>query len=298
MKRQGLWVDAFTERRYGGNPCLVIFDGGDVPVEERIAFTRETGLTECAFLVPSDKADFGARYYMPTGEIPLAGHPTIATVAALLAAGVIDAPTRFSLEVGAGVMEIEVEARGDRAPLIVMTQPKPVFGRTYDPAAIATLYGLSASDVVGVPQTVSTGSPFCIMRLGARAALEAAKLDADALAALKAAEDADFMEPFLCIAEGATDEGDTYARLPLPPPFPSDDPFTGSATACMAAYLFAAGAIGRRFVAEQGHIVGRPGAAQVELIGPPEDIEAVKIGGSGVVVMSCEIPFGAGATPV
>ena len=37
-----------------------------------------------------------------------------------------------------------------------------------------------------------------------------AKLDAVALATLKQAEDADFMEPFLCVTEGFDDEGDTY----------------------------------------------------------------------------------------
>lgn len=88
----------------------MVFDADHVPVEDRIAFTRETGLVECAFLVASDKADFGARYYMPTGEIPLAGHPTVATVTALTEDGRVDLSSgaaRFTLEVGAGVMAIE-----------------------------------------------------------------------------------------------------------------------------------------------------------------------------------------------
>lgn len=281
------WVDAFTETRFGGNPCSVVFDADDVSVEDRIAYTRETGLVECAFLVSSDKADFGARYYMPTGEIPLAGHPTVATVTALIDAGLIAAPADFTLEVGAGVMRIEVAARDGRPPLVTMTQLKPVFGREYDPAAIAALYGLGAEDVVGPPRTVSTGSPFCVTRLASMSAIRRARLDADALAGFKEATDADFMEPFLCVAEGI-DTGDSFARLLLPPPFPPEDPFTGSATGCMAAYLFSQGWIGRRFTAEQGHGLGRPGRAEVEVLGPPDDIEAVKVGGAGVVAMRGE----------
>ena len=73
--------------------------------------------------------------------------------------------------------------------------------------------------------------------------------------------------------------------FPHPPPFPPEDPFTGSATGCMAAYLFSQGWIGRRFIAEQGHGLGRPGRAEVEVLGPPDDIEAVKVGGAGVVAM-------------
>ncbi|MEL7464690.1 MAG: PhzF family phenazine biosynthesis protein [Pseudomonadota bacterium] len=282
------WVDAFTETRFGGNPCAVVFDADDLSVEERIAYTRETGLVECSFLVASDKADFGARYYMPTGEIPLAGHPTVATVTALLDAGAIEAPATFTLEVGGGVMEIEVTARDGRPPLVTMTQPKPVFARGYEPGDIASLYGLASSDVIGRPTTVIIGgTPFCVARLASMGAIRAAKLNVEALAAYTKAQDADFIEPFLCVTEGATD-GDTFGRLLLPPPFPAEDPFTGSATGCMAAYLFANGWIGRRFTAEQGHGLGRPGRAEVEVIGRADDIEGVKVGGSGVVVMRGE----------
>ena len=286
------WVDAFTETRFGGNPCAVVFEADDVSVEDRIAYTRETGLVECSFLVASDKADFGARYYMPTGEIPLAGHPTVATVTALLDAGMVEAPSTFTLEVGGGVMEIEVTAREGRPPLVTMTQPKPVFAREYEPGDIASIYGLTAADVIGRPTTVIIGgTPFCVTRLASMDAIRAARLNVEALAAFTAAEDADFIEPFLCVTDGATGGeagGDTFGRLLLPPPFPPEDPFTGSATGCMAAYLFANGWIGRRFTAEQGNDIGRPGRAEVEVIGPADDIEGVKVGGSGVVVMRGE----------
>lgn len=285
------WIDAFTETRFGGNPCAVVFDADDLSVRDRVAFTIETGLVECAFVVSSDKADFGARYYMPTGEIPLAGHPTVATVTALIEAGLVDVstgPARFTLEVGAGVMPIVAEPKDGRPPLITMTQPKPVFGRIWEPGAVAALYGLTEDDVIGAPQTVSTGSPFCVTRLASIGALRRARLDAAALRAFKAAEDADFMEPFLCVTEGATAGGDTFARLLLPPPFPPEDPFTGSATGCMAAWLFANGAIARRFTAEQGHDIGRPGRAEVEVLGPRGAIDGVKVGGGGVLVMKGE----------
>ncbi|MEM7546163.1 MAG: PhzF family phenazine biosynthesis protein [Pseudomonadota bacterium] len=278
-----LWVDAFSTMRYGGNPCAVVFDADDLSVEDRIAFTRETGLVECAFVVTSDKADFGARYYMPTGEILMAGHPTVATVTAMIDRDLVAVPSSFTLEVGAGVIGIDVTPNDGR-PVITMTQLRPEFGREYDPGDIAALYGLTAADIIGAPQTVTTGSPFCITRIATMEAMRAARLDADALVALKVDLDADFMEPFLCITEGVA-EGDTFARLLLPPPFPPEDPFTGSATGCMAAWLFAKGAVGRTFIAEQGHGIGRPGRAAVEVLGNPEDITGVKVGGSGVIVM-------------
>lgn len=281
------WVDAFTEVRYGGNPCAVVFDADDLSVEERVGFTRESGLVECAFIVSSDRADFGARYYMPTGEILMAGHPTVATVSAMLGAGVIDSNIgSFTLEVGAGVIGIDVTPREDAPALVTMTQLAPKFGRTYAAAEIAAVYGLTADDIVGVPQTVSTGTPFCITQLRSLDALRAAKLNVEALKAMQAGG-ADFMEPYLCVLD-TTHGGDTFARLLLPPPFPPEDPFTGSATGCMAAYLFANGIIPRQFRAAQGHDIGRPGTSAVEVLGVPDAITGIRVGGSGVVVMRGE----------
>jgi len=277
-----LWVDAFTATPMGGNPCAVVFDADDVPAEERIALVRETRLSECAFLQRSQKADFGARYYLATREIPLAGHPTIATCRALEAAGLLDGRDRFTLEVGAGILPIEI-GRGDGETVFTMTQFAPEFGREYPPAEIAALYGLAAEDIVGVPQTVSTGSAYCIAVLRDHDALARARLDAGALEAMLPG--ADFSEPFLCVTQGFTPEGDTEARLLLPPPMPPEESFTGSATGCMAAYLWARGLIDApRFVAEQGHLMDRPGRAEIEVLGPREAITGVRVGGSGVLM--------------
>ncbi len=284
------WVDAFADRPFGGNGCVVVHDAGDLPVDRRLALVRETSLSECAFLVPSQSADFGVRYYLANREILMAGHPTVATVVSLLSRGLVtlrDGRAGFTLEVGAGVLPIEVRAPAGAAPLVTMTQPRPQFGARHDPAAIAAIYGLEAGDILGAPRTVSTGTGFCIAVLRDKAALRRAVLDSGALAAYLDHATADFFEPFLVTLGGETDRGDVFSRLLLPPPLPAEDPFTGSATGCMAAYLWAEGLIERpRFVAEQGHWLGRPGCAEVEVIGPRDDISGVRVGGHGHVLMT------------
>lgn len=155
-----------------------MFDADAVSVEARIAFTRETRLSECAFLVGSEAADFGARYDAASGEILMAGHPTIATVVALLDSGLVDLArgADFSLEVGAGVLPIDVSARRGRPPLIAMRQAAPRFGDRHDPAQIASLFGLGAADVIGTPRTVSTGTAFCVSRAPPRSIRSAARV--------------------------------------------------------------------------------------------------------------------------
>ena len=57
----------------------------------------------------------------------------------------------------------------------------------------------------------------------------------------------------------------------------------------MAAYLWKYGLIDQpRFNAQQGHWIDRPGQAEVEVIGPPTDIERVKVGGEAVLVLTGE----------
>ncbi len=287
------WVGAFTDRAFGGNGCVVVHGADRLSLDDRMALVRETSLSECAFVVASDKADFGARYYLAEREILMAGHPTIATVASLLSRGLValdKGRAAFTLEVGAGVLPIEVTQNGDGAPEITMTQPRPQFGARHDAGEVAALFGLAAGDVLGTPRTVSTGTPFCITLLKDKKALRRAVLDAERLAKYAAGQNGDFFEPFLVTLGGETPQGDVFSRLLLPPPMPEEDPFTGSATGCMAACLWAEGRLDSpRFVAEQGHWLGRPGRAQVTVLGPRDDISAVQVAGTGHVLMRGEL---------
>lgn len=279
------WVDAFSDRPFGGNGCAVVHDAAQLSDDTCRAFVRETSLVECTFVEASEIADFRVRYFVAAREIPFAGHPTIATVASLNVRKLLqDGAVR--LETGAGVIPVTIADNGT----ITMVQNAPVFGARPDPARVAAAVGLSVDDLAAPPQVVSTGLPFCITLLGSRAALDAARLDLGALQAL-----ADHLghgslhdtEPFLVTLGGATQAGQTFSRLLLAPPSPPEDPFTGSATGAMASYLWHHGFLEHpEFVAEQGHGLGRPGQARVTVLGPRDAISGVRIGGKAHVLMS------------
>lgn len=277
------WVDAFSDRPFGGNGCAVVHGGAVLTDEICTAFVRETSLVECTFTGASEVADVRVRYFLASREIPFAGHPTIATVAALKDRGLIEGSS-VTLETGAGIVPVTID--GD---MIEMTQVAPEFGPMPDPELVAAAVSLPADAIVGRPQKVSTGLPFCITVLKDHAALKAARLDVGALARLTSALGADgidMMEPFLVTLEGASAAGDTYSRLLMAPPSPPEDPFTGSATGAMAAYLWKHGLMRKEsFVAEQGHGMGRPGQAQVTRIGPAEAPTGVRVAGQGFILM-------------
>lgn len=286
------WVDAFADRAFGGNGCAVVHGGAVLDEATATAFVRETSLVECTFTGPSEVADVRVRYFLASREIPFAGHPTIATVAAMRSRGMI-AGDRITLETGAGI--IPVDMAGER---IAMTQIAPVFGREVERSLVAQAIRLSPEDIVGQPQVVSTGLPFCITVLRDHAALRAARLNVEALRRMTESAGfvgSDMAEPFLVTLQGATEAGETFARLLLAPPSPAEDPFTGSATGAMAAYLWKHGLMTLdSFTAEQGHWMGRPGTATVTRLGPPEAMTGIRVEGQGFVLMRGEVDLPGG----
>jgi trans-2,3-dihydro-3-hydroxyanthranilate isomerase len=238
-------------------------------------------------------ADFGVRYFTPAEEIPMAGHPTIATTFALIDSGRLRLTadhTTISLELPIGPIRVDIHAHSDLVERIVMTQKKPEFLSVHDPSLVLPLFGLTADDALphAPIQTVSTGTPQLMIAVRGLDELRRVQMDISAYAAYR--QQSDFFSPHLFCLGGVTPAGDTFARHFGVPPDTMEDPFTGSATGGMAAYLWRYGLIDKAtFVAEQGHWMDRPGQAMVEVVGPRDDIEAVKVGGAAVTVIRGEI---------
>ena len=84
-----LQVDAFTATPLRGNPAAVVLDAAGLTDETMQAIAREMNLSETAFVSApqTDTADYAARFFTPAKEIPLPGHPIIATAQALADTG-------------------------------------------------------------------------------------------------------------------------------------------------------------------------------------------------------------------
>ena len=286
-------VDAFTEKPLAGNACAVLFETDGMSPETMQAVAREMNLSETAFAKRSTIADVGARYYTPGSEIPLAGHPTIATIYALVRTGRLKMKgdvTPISLELRDGPIQVEVRGSGGVVRQVVMTQRKPEFGPTLDAAKVMPLFGLTPGDLhpasrgVAPIQVVSTGTPQLMVAVRDHEVLKRVALDMKGCGALR--QSVGFFSIHLFTTTGATPHGRTFARHFGVPPDTFEDPFTGSATGGMGAYLWHHRLIDTpQFVAEQGHWMHRPGEAHVEVVGPPDAIETVRVGGAAVAVM-------------
>ena len=278
-------VDAFTTQALCGNPCAIVFEADDLSADEMQAIAREQNLSETSFVLRSERADVRARYFTPLTEIPLAGHPTIATIHALVETARLLVPSphrRIKLELEAGVIDVDIYRQGDAPLRVVMTQLRPQFLAELPAAEVCPVFGVDERELSsGVPiQIVSTGTPQLMVCTKGRDGLRDLHVDYQALAAL--GEEAGFLSAHLFCVEA--DGSATFARH-FAPEF--EDPFTGSATGGMGAFLWRYGLIPEpHFIAKQGDWMQRPGRAQVEVCGPREGISAVKVGGQAVTVIN------------
>lgn len=284
-------VDAFTDRPLGGNPCAIVFDCPDLPAETMLAVAREMNLSETAFVWRKPNGNFRARYFTPSEEIPLAGHPTIATVFALVETGrlPVDGYVKIPLELRDGPIDVEIYAQSGKVERVVMSQRKPQFLRIYTPEEALPAFGLTPDDLLpgALIQTVSTGTPQLFIPLKGLDALRRAQVDMPKFAALRQA--GDFFSVHAFCLQGV-ERGDTFARHFALFPDIVEDPYTGSATGGMGAYLWHYGLLTvPTFCAEQGHWMQRPGIGWVEVLGPRENIETVKVAGGAVTVLKGEL---------
>lgn len=286
-------VDAFTDVAPGGNACAVVLDADGLAAEVMQAVARDMNLSETSFVVRSAVADFGARYFTPMGEIPMAGHPTIATTWALVEAGRLALEgerTSATLELPVGPIPLEIVRTAGAPARIAMTQPAPQFLAELEPARVLPVFGLAADSLRDdLPiQIVSTGTPQLMVPLRNASALREVRVDADALAALQV-ENGFFSAHLFCLP-GVTPSGDTFARHFLGGARLIEDPFTGSATGAMAALLWRHGLLrAPRLVAEQGHWLQRDGSAQVEILGARDAIEGVRVAGGAATLVRGEL---------
>jgi PhzF family phenazine biosynthesis protein len=109
MKRRFQTVDVFHSEPLSGNPLAVVFDAEGFTTEQMQGITRWFNLSETAFLLPppSREADYKVRIFTLERELPFAGHPTLGTCHAWLAAGgKARDPSRIVQECGAGLVPL------------------------------------------------------------------------------------------------------------------------------------------------------------------------------------------------
>ena len=271
---------------------MVVQDAADLDDATCLAITRESRLTECTFVGPSDTCDMRVRFFLPSHEIGFAGHPTIATVVSLLDRGLLSGP-ELTLETLNGPLPISVRRGANGQPVVEMLQVAPVFGADVSLDDIVAITGLPAGCIVGVPRLVSTGLVYPVVQIDDVGLLAGLTLN-HAEAALRLPKlthpHGEVSEPFVIALQDDADGPVISARHLMLPPQPHEDAFTGSGMGPAAAYLWQTGAlVAPQATVLQGQWMGHPGAGVVQVMGPRDAISGVRLAGQGHILMRGEL---------
>ncbi len=72
-------IDAFTNEQFRGNPAAVCMLNTWLSDEKMQSIAAENNLSETAFLVKTNSAEYSIRWFTPTIEVNLCGHATLAS---------------------------------------------------------------------------------------------------------------------------------------------------------------------------------------------------------------------------
>jgi PhzF family phenazine biosynthesis protein len=244
-------VDVFTTTPYFGNPVAVVLDADDLSAEQMQRFAGWMNLSETTFVLPpsSPAADYRVRIFTPVAELPFAGHPTLGTCHAWLAAGGRPGGHDVVQECGAGLVTIRRTAQGLSFAAPPLLRSGPVEDDLV--VRIARQLGIDRGDIIDA-QWADNGPGWIAVLLES----------AEAVLALRPG----VVDLDIGVVGPSPDGSETAFEVRAF--FPKDgttveDPVTGSLNASLAEWLLATGRATSPYIVGQGTALGRAGRVHV-----------------------------------
>ncbi|MEM8952191.1 MAG: PhzF family phenazine biosynthesis protein [Pseudomonadota bacterium] len=294
MRRHFITADVFTDRPFGGNPLAVLPNAEGLTGDQMQKLAREFNLSETVFVLrPQNPANTRRiRIFVPTKEIPFAGHPTVGSALVLASMGEFPLEgdsTDIILETDAGPVPVTVHSIDGRPRAATLTAPqRPTLGPVPSLDIMAKMLSLDPEDIIAA-EGASCGNPFLVVQVKDRSALERSRID---IATLERIGDDLFAKEPLLFTEDAPVGFDFQARMYAPLSGIPEDPATGSAAAALAGWLghhdpMQDGTIKRAIA--QGIEMGRPSRLEIEVDKQGDAVTAVRVTGSAVLISEGQI---------
>ncbi|MDY7098919.1 MAG: PhzF family phenazine biosynthesis protein [Pseudomonadota bacterium] len=245
-------IDVFGSSPMTGNPLAVVHGGCDLSDHQMLRLTQWLGFSETTFLLPPEhpEADYKVRIFYPAGELPFAGHPTLGTCHAWLAAGGTPRDGNVIVqECGVGLVRV----RRDQG-LLAFAAPPLIRSGPLNEEELSNALAVTGADPQSVVEAVHVvnGPLWQMLRL---------KSAADVLAATPASKAPPGTDIGLAgpCEEVAEHDWELRAFFANQHGQIVEDPVTGSFNAGVARHLIESGIEAGDFVAAQGRCTGADG---------------------------------------
>ena len=195
---------------------------------------------------------------------------------------------QVTLQLNVGKVPVHFEDKAGEPPFGEMTQIDPTFLTQHDREAVARATGLSVDsfdDSLPI-ETVSTGVPFTVTPLKSLPVIQNLQIDLAGAAEYLAKSSGKFF--YFVTRETVDRDARLHARMLF---HNGEDPATGSAAGCAAAWMVAHGVAqsDERVMIEQGVEMKRPSRIFVRASRRDNRVVNVRVGGHSVEIMRGEV---------
>jgi trans-2,3-dihydro-3-hydroxyanthranilate isomerase len=282
--------DVFTSVRLEGNSLAVFSDARGLSDAEMQAIAKEMNLSETTFIFPQDALGERARgvrvrIFTVQEELPFAGHPTLGTAFALRGES---GAKEITLALNVGKVPVRFEETTGQPTFGEMTQVDPTFGVQHEWEALARAIGLTGQDLDPLlpAETVSTGLPYVITPLKSLNTIQKLRVDLPGASDYLEKTGSKFL--YFVTRETVDPQATLHARMLF---YNGEDPATGSAAGCAAAWMVAHGVAepDKRVLIEQGIEMLRPSRIFVRAARRDNRIVNVRVGGNAIEVLRGEV---------
>ena len=285
-------VDVFTTTPYRGNPVAVVLDGAGLTAAQMQRFANWMNLSETTFVLPRESSiererGVRVRIFTVQEELPFAGHPTLGTAFQLRGS---TGARQIALDLNVGKVPIQFEEKPGQPVFGEMTQVDPKFGERHDREAVVRACGFRDGDIdPSLPiETISTGMPFTVVPMRGLEIIRNLHLDMKGADEYLRRSGGKFF--YFVSRETVDPTARLHARMMF---YNGEDPATGSAAGCAAAWMVAHGVAKpeERVLIEQGLEMKRPSRIFVRASRQDDRVVNVRVGGNVVEVLNGEVTF-------
>lgn len=251
-------VDVFAESKYSGNQLAVVISRDKLNDEEMQRIAKEMNYSETTFITSVENYD--VRIFTPEVELPFAGHPTVGTAYILQTEFMKEKAKTMALNLKIGQIPILFKYKGEILSETWIEHREPAFSGYFTPDLIADVLSIDENDIDGRfrIQEVSTGVATIIVPLKSLDVIKKVSVNIEKYTQLIQNTQAKSILVFC--AETYDKRNDLNVRFFADYYGVPEDPATGSANGCLAAYLLKHDYFGKNKIeirVEQGYEIGR-----------------------------------------
>jgi trans-2,3-dihydro-3-hydroxyanthranilate isomerase len=282
-------VDVFAENKYEGNQLAVFQCQEALSTAQMQKIAKEMNFSETTFITSFE--NYEVRIFTPKTELEFAGHPSLGTAYVIQQEFIKGKVKTISLNLKIGQIPILFKYKGDMVTEMWMEHPAPTFYKFFAPDLLAEILNLKEEDIDKrfSIQEVSTGIPTIIVPVKSLEALKKIRINLEKYYDL--IENTRSKSILVFCPETYNKKNNLSVRFFANYYGVPEDPATGSANGCLAAYLVKHSYFNKKSIdirVEQGYEIDRPSL----LLLRAEEKEGkyyISVGGNATIIAKGEL---------